>query len=96
MKDINRKGKLVFRRESVKVIKQHNHPEKVFTIEKLSLRKVHGSTQRPHRIGEVEYRIGYYIVGKIRNKRGKWTWGQYSPMIPAKDFRKLLRKASSF
>jgi hypothetical protein len=35
----------------------------------------------------------YYIVGRIGNKRGRWTWGQYTPMIPSDDFELLLEQA---
>ena len=43
--------------------------------------------------GDIEYRIGYYIVGKIGRAEDKWTWGQYCPIIPGHDLKKLLSNA---
>ncbi|MBI4138666.1 hypothetical protein HY479_00755 [Candidatus Uhrbacteria bacterium] len=43
--------------------------------------------------GDIEYRFAYYIVGRIGRAKGKWTWGQYCPLIPAPDLKKLLTKA---
>lgn len=45
------------------------------------------------REGDVEYRFGYFIVGRNGNRRGRWTWGQYAPFIPAEDVEPLLEKA---
>ena len=41
----------------------------------------------------IEYRIGYFIRGKIRRAKGKWVWGQYCPLIPHEDLISLMRKA---
>ena len=40
-----------------------------------------------------EYRIGYFIMGRIRRARGRWVWGQFCPLIPLPDFNKLIAKA---
>jgi len=45
--------------------------------------------------GDIEYRFGYYIVGRIGRAAGRWVWGQFSPLIPQADLRVLLAKASS-
>lgn len=37
-----------------------------------------------------ELRFGYYIKGKKPKMRGKWVWGQYAPLIPVGDLRKLI------
>ena len=33
---------------------------------------------------------GYFTVGWQGNRKGRWTWGQYCPMIPAADFEALF------
>lgn len=38
-------------------------------------------------------RFGYYITGKKGSKKGRWVWGQFSPIITSGDFKKLLNKA---
>lgn len=95
MKDIGRKGKHRFVREAWTFMQQYNLPEKVFVFERLRKvgidgRVVHKRTQKN---GEIEYRIGYFIIGKIGFMLGHWAWGQFCPVIPARDFEKLLRKA---
>lgn len=95
MKDIGRRGRQRFIREAWTFMPQHNNPEKVFVIERLPKIKFEGRlARRSHfREGDREYRIGYFIVGKNGQMRGRWAWGQFCPMIPTTDFRKLLRKA---
>lgn len=43
----------------------------------------------------IELRLGYYIIGKKPKMRGKWVWGQFSMMIPIKDFIVLIEEAKS-
>ncbi len=94
MKDIGRQGFYVFKREAVTYMVQHNTDEKYYIIERLKLTKLDGKiTNKNSKIGQIEYRIGYYIVGRIGRAKNKWTWGQYCPMIPKEDFKKLLNKA---
>ena len=95
MKDIGRKGRHAFIRKAWTFMPQYNLSEKVFMIERLEKSGIEGSIvhKQTHRTGEVEYRIGYFIVGKIGFLRGRWAWGQFCPIIPAKDLHKLLAKA---
>jgi hypothetical protein len=95
MKDIGRKGKHQFIRESWCFMVQHNLSEKVFVIERLRKHSTEGEIihKKEQKAGEIEYRIGYYIVGKIRKAKGRWIWGQFCPLIPSQDFKKLLNKA---
>jgi len=81
MKDITRKKRNYFVREAWTFMLEHK--EKVFIIERLKNRENN----------KICYRIGYYIVGKIRRAKNKWVWGQFCPMIPQKDFKKLFEKA---
>ncbi len=93
-KDISRKGSHRFKREAWTFMVQHNLKNKVFVIERLRREEFIGeNTHSDLKIGDVEYRIGYYIVGKIRKANGRWVWGQFCPMIPVEDFDKLLEKA---
>jgi len=95
MKDVGRQGFYCFRREAITYMPQHNTKEKYHIIERLKLVKIEGKiTNKNSRIGQIEYRIGYYIVGRIGRAKNKWTWGQFCPMIPVEDFKKLLNKAN--
>ena len=68
---------------------QSNLDEKVFVIERIRKENYEGklARQKLWKKGEVEYRIGYYIVGKIGRAKGKWVWGQFCPMTPARDLK---------
>jgi hypothetical protein len=44
--------------------------------------------------GHIELRLAYYIIGKKPKMAGKWAWGQFTTMIPTKDFQAIIRKAS--
>lgn len=56
--------------------------------------KIHGETaHKDLKVGDIEYRFGYYIVGQIGRAKDRWVWGQFCPMIPAEDLKKLMEKA---
>ncbi len=94
MKDIGRKGFYIFRRQAITFVAQYNLKEKYLTVERLKLIAVEGKiTHQNYKIGSEEYRFCYYIVGKNGLMKGKWTWGQFSPMIPRRDLNKLLNQA---
>jgi hypothetical protein len=95
VKDIGRKGKHVWIREAWTFMPQSNLDEKVFIVERLRKESYEGKLAREKlwKKGEIEYRIGYYIVGKIGRAKGRWVWGQFCPMIPARDLEKLLSRA---
>jgi hypothetical protein len=95
MKDIGRRGKFYFEREAWTFLPQHNLPKKVFIFERLRKVKFVGriSYGTAWKTGDIEYRIGYFIVGKINKANGRWIWGQFCPLIPAQDFNKLILKA---
>lgn len=90
VKDITRQGFHYWQREAWTFMPQSNYESKVFIIERLKRVK---SDIESAKIGDIEYRIGYYIVGKIGRANGKWTWGQFCPLIPQEDFAKLFDKA---
>lgn len=96
MKDIGRKGKLKFIREKWFFLPASNLPEtKVFVIEKLRKIEFEGKLayHKSWREGEVEYRIGYYIIGRIGKAKNRWIWGQFCPIIPSKDLGIIIRQA---
>lgn len=95
MKDIGRNGSHHFLRVAWTFLMQHNLPQKVFVVERMEWqhRKGKAAYRRTRQVGEIEYRIGYFIVGRNGNRKNRWTWGQYCPIIPAKDLTKLLAKA---
>ncbi len=95
MKDIGRKGTLRFIREAWTFLPQHNLNKKVFVFERLRKVKHQGALafKSSWQEGDREYRIGYFIVGKIGKAKGRWWWGQSCPLIPVGDFEKLITQA---
>lgn len=93
MKDIGRKGKHLWIRENWVFLPQSNYAEKVFVVERFKRVEPEGDIVQKGNIGDIEYRIGYYIVGRIGNRNRKWTWGQYCPIIPKEDLKKLMELA---
>ena len=95
VKDIGRKGTCFFVREAWTFLVQSNLSEKVFIIERLRKESTEGKIihQSSWNKGDIEYRIGYFIIGKIGRTKGKWIWGQFCPLIPAQDLTALLKKA---
>jgi len=93
-KDIGREGWHVWAREAWTFRIQSNYPLKVLVIERLRRDVFIGQQHRPHgQVGDIEYRLGYYIVGAMRKAVGKWRWGQYAQLIPHFDFVQLLADA---
>ena len=95
IKDIGRKGYHFFLREAWTFMPQSNLADKVFFIERLRKDSTDGELAYTDSWvkGDIEYRIGYFIVGKIGRTMGKWIWGQFCPLIPKEDLDKLLAKA---
>lgn len=94
VKDIGREGSHFFHREAWTFLVQSNLPEKVFVMERLRKESTDGALAYDNwKKGDIEYRIGYYIIGRIGRAKGKWVWGQFCPMIPAEDLEALLKKA---
>jgi hypothetical protein len=96
MKDIGRKTKMFFVREAWTFMPQTNLDKKVFIVERLKKYECDKDKMAypdSWKVGDIEYRIGYYIVGRIGKAKDKWVWGQYCPIIPEKDLDKLINKA---
>jgi hypothetical protein len=96
-KDIGREGTHNWVPDAWTFHIQHYSPEKVLTVERL--RSVGHTGARAHvggsSEGDIEYRFGYWIVGRIGRAAGRWVWGQFSSMIPERDLRELLEKATA-
>lgn len=97
MKDIGRRGHHFYLRTHWTLMRQHNNVEKVFIVERLELTDIEGTiaSRTVKTLGHIEYRICYFIVGKNGNRDGKWTWGQFCPMIPADDLIRLIKKGTA-
>ncbi|MFH1900582.1 MAG: hypothetical protein ABIJ83_04930 [Patescibacteria group bacterium] len=96
MKDIGRKTKMFFIREAWTFMVQSNLDKKVFMVERLKKHEVDKEKlayPESWDVGAIEYRISYWIVGQIGNKQNKWTFGSFCPIIPEKDFDKLINQA---
>ena len=94
VKDIGRKGRHIFVREAWTFLPQSNLPQKVFIIERLRKEDSEGSLAYGNfNKGQIEYRIGYFIVSQFGKTKGKWLWGQFCPLIPQEDFSRLIDKA---
>ncbi|MCR4320064.1 MAG: hypothetical protein NUV74_06985 [Candidatus Brocadiaceae bacterium] len=73
-KDIGGKGSHGFKREAWTFMVQHNLKEKVFIIERLRRIEINGKTVHSDiKIGDIEYRFGYYIIGQIGRAKNKWV-----------------------
>jgi len=62
---------------------QSTHEEKAIYLQKNQFEE----TQR------IEFRLGYYIIGKKPKMAGKWVWGQFATMLPAEDFVRIIHQA---
>ncbi|MDD5102791.1 MAG: hypothetical protein PHX93_00140 [Candidatus Peribacteraceae bacterium] len=88
-KDIGRDGYHYYLREDWEIFEQKNlNGNKAFVIEKLRMIKRSGKSHHSGgaKIGDVEYRIGYYIV----TPKNRWWWGQSCPFVPAADMPKMI------
>lgn len=99
MKDIDRQGFHLWRREAWTFLVESGLPTKVFVVERLTFAGTRGRPSEEHREGReaepTRYRFGYWIVARNGRAAGRWWWAQFSPMIPPRDFETLLAKARS-
>lgn len=79
MKDISRNGHHTFYRRYWTFMQQSNLAQKVFIIERLERKEILGETGYGKKlaVGDIEYRIGYYIVGKIGTKKTNGLGGNF-------------------
>ena len=62
---------------------QLTYPDKVIYLQRIQFEND----------GRIELRLAYYIIGKQSKMAGKWVWGQFATMMPAKDFQLIIHKA---
>ncbi len=92
--DINRRGRYGTLREKWTLMKQYNIDGKILIVERFKLMKIKQPSSHPKlKVGDIEYRFGYYMLGMNGNRRNMWTWGESCPIIPKRDFDKLIKKA---
>ena len=98
-REIGRNARCYYVREAWTFLPQHNlEHDKVFVFERLRMERIEGGEiafKSSWAEGNIEYRIGYYIRGKIKRAKDKWVWGQYCPLIPHKDLLSLFLKAKT-
>ena len=80
---LGQRVKLVIEDEIVR--RQSTAPNKAIVFQKI----------RFEEDGRVEFRFGYYMIGRKAGAKGRWVWGQYALLIPKRDLRYLLKKAQS-
>jgi hypothetical protein len=56
-------------------------------------RKIICFQQIKWKTGRIQYRFTYYMLGMKKGARGRWVFGQYSILIPAKQLCHLLEEA---
>jgi hypothetical protein len=42
---------------------------------------------------KTEFRLCYYIIGKLPNMKGRWVFGQFATFLPAQDFKAITDEA---
>ncbi len=96
-KDIGRAGWGYWVVEAITLMPQTSLPEKVLSIERIRFDSFTGEAAYAGgaQVGDREYRFSYFMRGRIGRALGMWTWGQFSPFIPAQDLRALLAKATA-
>ena len=93
MKDVNRQALHVYRRDAWTLLVQDTYAEAVNVLERLSHLETIGMPAVPLKLPAIEYRLGYFIVGRIGSRSGKWTWGQFSPIMSAGDLERMVMQA---
>ena len=63
-----------------------SNPKKAFYLQKLRFDDGAGFDQ-----GHVEYKISYYMVAHKGQRRGKWAFAQFAPMMTAEEFQMILQ-----
>jgi hypothetical protein len=93
MKDVNREAIHVYRRDAWTFLAQDTYAEAVNVLERLTHLETIGTPAVPLKLPATEYRLGYFIVGRIGRRAGKWTWGQFSPIMSAGDLERIVERA---
>lgn len=96
MKDVGRRAVQYWKREAWTLMPQSNYPAAVLSVERLRRTVIEGVPAVDGlMVGDVEYRLGYFIIGRNGRAAGRWVWGQSAPMMPGPDLDALLERARS-
>jgi hypothetical protein len=93
MKDVSREAVHLYRRDAWTFLVMATYAEAVTVLERLTHLETIGVPAVPMELPAAEYRLGYFIVGRIGRSAGKWTWGQFSPIMSAGDLQRIVEKA---
>ena len=93
MKDVDREAIHVYRRDAWTFLVQDTYAEAVNVLERLTHLETIGAPAVPMKLPAAEYRLGYFIVGRTGKVSGRWTWGQFSPIMSAGDLERIVEKA---
>ena len=93
MKDVNREAVHLHRRDAWTFLAQSTYAEAVTVLERLTHLQTIGIPAVPLKLPAAEYRLSYFIVGRIGRASGKWTWDQFSPIMSAGDLERIVEKA---
>lgn len=93
MKDVNREAIHVYQRDAWTFLVLDTYAEAVNVLERLTHLETVGTPAVPLKLPTTEYRLGYFIVGRIGRSSGRWTWGQFSPIMSAGDLERIVQRA---
>jgi hypothetical protein len=96
VKDIGREGFRIWEREAWTFMPQSAIPEeKILVVERWRYVGHEGKVARElaNSTGDIQYRFSYWTRGRIGRAAGKWTFGQFAPLIPQEDLARLLKLA---
>jgi hypothetical protein len=93
MKDIGQQGSHLYRRQAWTFMPQTNYEPGVLVLERLDHFDAEGEVAVPVTLPAIEYRLSYWIIGRIGKSAGKWIFGQFSPIMTAGDLELLVAKA---
>ncbi len=69
------------------IVLEHKVPEK-YTRKLIYFQQIRFEDSK-----QVQYRFTYYMLGLKRGAKGRWVFGQYSLLLPAKELSFLLKEA---
>ena len=76
------------------IIKMVQIPQTKFPDEPKKIKgKVYALQRLRFENGDIYFRFGYYIIAEKPKMKGKWIWGQYCPIGPVEDFKRIVEEA---
>ena len=93
MKDIGQRGWHLYHREAWTFLPQTGYDDGVIALERLDHFAGEGAIAVPMVLPATEYRLAYWLVGRIGRSAGRLVFGQLSPIMAAGDLERLVAKA---